>query len=168
MRVINIHKRILNQPKQRVSALLDTLSSKDDQLLATDKWSPMRLDKGLKEGSKGGHGPIKYTVHSYTPGECVQFTFTKPKGFYGMHRFEIIALESNQTEIKHTIEMHTKGIGTLTWLVAIRWLHDAYIEDAFDKVENTFLAERTQSEWSMWVKILRRVLKPRKRASSRL
>ncbi len=65
MKVINIHKRIINQPKAKIAELLKTLSSKNDMLLATDRWSPMILDNGLHVGSKGGHGPIKYTVKRF-------------------------------------------------------------------------------------------------------
>ncbi len=165
MKVINIHKRILNQPKERVSELLGTLSTENDKMLATDKWSPMKLNEGLKEGSKGGHGPIRYTVQRYNPGTLVQFEFTKPKGFNGIHRFEITELENNKTEIKHTIEMNATGVGILTWLFAVRWLHDAFMEDAFDKAENHFLTEKKKTEWTVWVKVLRKALKPKRKST---
>ena len=162
MKVINIHKRILNQPKDRISELLGTLATENDEILATDKWSAMKLNEGLKEGSIGGHGPIRYTVKKYIPGEFIQFEFTKPKGFNGSHRFEVIELENDKTEIKHTIEMNATGTGILFWTIAIRWLHDAFIEDSFDKVENHFLTEKTKTKWTIWVKVLRRILKPKK------
>lgn len=162
MRVINIHKRIINQPKEKVSELLRTLSTENDKIIPTDKWSAMKLNEGLKEGSKGGHGPIRYTVQKYNPDELIQFEFTKPKGFNGIHRFEITELENDKTELKHTIEMNTTGTGILTWSIAIRWLHDAFMEDAFDKVENHFLTEKKKTEWNIWVKVLRRILKPKK------
>jgi hypothetical protein len=47
--------------------------------------------------------------------------------------------------------------------LAIRWLHDAYIEDAFDKVENHFSEDKKSSEWTWWVKTLRKVMKPKKK-----
>lgn len=166
MKVINIHKRVLNQPKEQIAELLETLATKNDKVLATDKWYPMILDKGLIAGSKGGHGPIRYTVQAYNPGKFVQFKFTKPNGFNGIHRFEIEGLEKNQTEIKHSIKMTTSGSGTLVWLFAIRWLHDAFMEDAFDKVENTFLKEKKKTEWNFWVKVLRKAFKPRRKKTS--
>jgi hypothetical protein len=59
--------------------------------------------------------------------------------------------------------MNTTGSATLKWAIAIRWLHDAYIEDAFDKVENYSASEKKISEWSGWVKLLRMILKPRRK-----
>jgi len=161
--VINIHKRIINQPKEKVSELFRTLATKNDKILATDKWSPMKLNNGKKEGSKGGHGPIRYTVQKYIPEEYIEFEFTQPKGFNGIHKFEIIELEKNKTEIKHSIEMNTTRTALFIWSIAIHWLHNAYMEDAFDKVENHFLTEKKKTEWSLWVKILRRILKPKRK-----
>lgn len=161
-KVTNIHKRIIDQPKEKVSELFRTLATENDKILATDKWSPMRLNNGKKEGSKGGHGPIRYTVQKYIPDEYIQFRFTQPKGFNGIHEFEITELEKNKTEIKHSIEMNTTGTAIFIWSIAIHWLHNAFMEDAFDKVENHFLTEKKETEWSLWVKILRRILKPKK------
>ena len=116
------------------------------------------MNEGLTIGSKGGHGPIRYTVNQYNPGELIQFEFRKPKGFNGVHRFEIVELENDQTQIKHTIEMNTTGIGILTWTIAVRCLHDALMEDAFDKVENQFVTEKKKTKWNIWVRVLREVL----------
>ncbi len=161
MKVTNIHKRVITQPKANIAELFKTLSSENDMMLATDKWSPMILDNGLSVGSKGGHGPIKYTVKDFKPDNFIQFEFTEPKGFNGFHKFEISELNNNSTELKHIIDMNTEGLATLKWTFAIRWLHDAYIEDAFDKVENHFTTDKKNSEWTIWVKLLRKALKPK-------
>ncbi|WP_264529106.1 hypothetical protein [Flavobacterium sp. N502540] len=163
MKVINLHTRIINQPKHKIEELFRTLSSGNDMMLATDKWPPMRLDNGLSIGSKGGHGPIRYTVQDYEPDHYIQFQFTTPKGFNGFHKFEITELDVHVTELKHSIDMNTTGLATLKWVFAIRWLHDSYIEDAFDKVENHFTNGTKNSKWTIWVKFLRRILKPKKK-----
>ena len=49
----------------------------------------MRFKNGLKEGSEGGHGSIKYKVVKYDPTELVEFKFQSPKGFNGTHKFEV-------------------------------------------------------------------------------
>lgn len=162
MKVINIHKRTLKQPVSKVSKLLSTLATDNDMILATDKWSPMKLDKGLVVGSRGGHGPIKYFVTDYQPGKSITFQFDLT-GFNGFHKFNISPLDNNETELSHMIDMTTTGSATLKWTLAIRWLHDAYIEDAFDKVENHFTEIKKNSEWSLWVRILRKVMKPKKK-----
>ncbi|MBX3255398.1 MAG: hypothetical protein KF862_14750 [Chitinophagaceae bacterium] len=162
MKVINIHKRTIQQPSSKIGELLNTLATDNDMMLATNKWSPMRLDRGLQVGSKGGHGPIKYFVTDYQPQKSVTFQFDL-KGFYGFHKFELTKLDTDRTELSHIIDMTTKGSATIKWALAVRWLHDAYIEDAFDKVENHYTTDKKVSEWSLWVKILRKVMKPKKK-----
>ena len=111
-----------------------------------EKWPPMRFKDGLKVGAKGGHGPIKYIIEKYNPGEIIEFKFIKPSGFYGIHRFELKTEKSmensdvkqEKTEITHIIDMKTTGFGTILWIFFIRPLHNALLEDAFDKVENHF------------------------------
>ena len=133
-------------------------------MLAVDKWPRMRLDKGLTPGSKGGHGPIRYSVEKYVEGEKIVFVFSRPKGFDGRHWFEILPKGSEKCEIRHTIDMCTNSMAGLQWIFAIRWLHDAYIEDAFDRVEQRFEPQKNiRSQWSVWVKTLRWLLQPRSR-----
>lgn len=163
MKVLNIHRREINSPKDEVLTLFNTLSQKDDKIWPIEYWPPMKLDKAINVNSKGGHGPIRYKVISYSTSGFVEFEFQKPKGFDGTHSFEITELTSNKTEVKHTINMKTTGVGTLIWIIAIRWLHDALLEDAFDKIENQLGGERKKTEWNLWVKSLRRILKPKKK-----
>src|SRR5687768_3095204 len=129
MKVINVHTREITQPKSEVAQLFKTLATENDLMLATDKWPPMKLDRGLQVGSKGGHGPIKYFVTDYKIDNSITFQFDLV-GFNGFHKFEIFESEPNQTQLRHTIDMTTSGSATLKWALAIRWLHDAYIEDA--------------------------------------
>jgi len=133
---------------------LATLATKNDQMLATDKWPRMRLDNGLVPGSRGGHGPIRYFVSEYHEGESITFTF-EMKGFDGFHQFELIELDDERTILSHTIEMKTSGWATIKWVLAIRWLHDAFIEDAFDRVEGHFNSIVKPQKWGCWVKVLR-------------
>jgi len=49
-------------------------------------------------------------------------------------------------------------------IFAIRWLHDALLEDAFDKIENQLCNEEKKSEWTPWVRILRRIMKSKKKS----
>ena len=162
MKVINIHKRQIHQPKTELAKLLKTLATDNDMMLATDKWSPMKLDSGLQVGSKGGHGPIKYFVTDYQPSNSITFQFDL-KGFDGFHKFELSETEPYKTQLTHIIDLTTSGTATLKWTLAIRWLHDAYIEDAFDKVENHFSIVKKSSDWSWWVKALRIAMKPGKK-----
>ena len=55
--------------------------------------------------------------------------------------------------------MDASGKGLFIWFFAIKSLHDALIEDAFDKMENHFTEEKKKTNWSFWVKFLRKILK---------
>lgn len=158
MKVLNIHKRTINQPKDKVAELLKTLSTENDRIWPKEKWPEMKFKEGIKIGAKGGHGPIRYSVEKYNPNELIQFRFSKPNGFNGIHKFEITELSDQKTEIKHTIDMNTEGKGTLIWFFAICSLHNALIEDGFDKLENNFFDNRKSTKWNIWVKFLRKYM----------
>ena len=158
MKVINIHKRILDQPIQKVAERLATLSKENDVIWPTEKWPKMQFKNGIGLGAKGGHGPIRYSVEKYNPLEIIQFRFLKPNGFNGIHKFELRELADKKTEIKHTIDMNAKGKGILIWLFAIHSLHNALIEDGSDKLENSFSPINKKTQWSLWVKMVRYLL----------
>ena len=166
MKVINVHKRVINQPKEEVSKLLKTLATQDDKIWPNKKWPAIRFKDGLVLGAKGGHGIIRYTITNYVVGEHIKFQFTKPKGFYGTHEFNIVAINSNKVEINHIIKMNTSGLATFSWLFAIRWLHDALTEDALDKIENQFSEKQIATPYSVWVKILRAYFKIKRKVNT--
>lgn len=155
MKVLNVHSRKINQPIDRVATLMQTLATDQDAIWPKEHWPAMKLAQGLQPGSSGGHGPVRYTVSKHVPGKLVEFKFRKPRGFDGVHRLEMTALSATETEVKHTIDAQLSGKGIFTWLLAVRWLHDALIEDAFDKLQNNFSANQRRTEWNWWVKLLR-------------
>lgn len=159
MKVVNIHKRTINQPKSKLVNLLKTLSTEDDKVWPYEKWPAMKFRGGIQIDAKGGHGPIRYSVDKYNPNEIIQFRFSKPNGFNGIHKFELNELAKDKTEIKHTIDMDTTAKGTLLWILVIRYTHHALMEDGFDKVQNQFSQNKKSSEWSAWVRILRSCFK---------
>jgi hypothetical protein len=163
MNVLNIHTREISRPQDEVLGLFATLSQKDDKIWPLGKWPAMKFTDGLSVNAVGGHGPIRYKVIDYPSKGYVEFQFQKPSGFNGIHKFEITPLNDHKTEVKHTIEMKTTGLGTLSWIFAIRWLHDALIEDAFDNMENQLCKLSKRSEWNTWVRMLRRIMKPKRK-----
>ena len=143
----------------KINKLIETIATNDDKVWPFEQWPKIKLKEGLKVGSYGGHGPIRYSINKYIPGEIIQFKFTKPKGFNGIHKFEISEIALDEVELIHTIDMTTSGTGTVVWfLIGIRWLHDALLEDLLDKVENHFNGKNQKTEWGLWVKFLRKVL----------
>lgn len=158
MKVLNIHQRTINQSRVKVLEIVRTLATKNDKVWPKAYWPKMYLDNGLQVGSKGGHGFIKYSVTA-TENYNVEFTFSNPKGFIGFHGFYINETSEGLTNITHVIDMKTKGLDTFMWIFVIRWLHDALIEDALDKIENQFSKEKSKGNWNPWVRILRFIIK---------
>lgn len=118
----------------------------------------MKLDRGLIQGSSGGHGPIGYFVESYEEGSQLVFRFNRPSGFDGIHKFDIRFHDKNTVELVHTIDMRTTMWAWIQWAVAIRWLHDALIEDGLDKIQNKISGGNKTTPWNVWVRLLRAIL----------
>lgn len=148
MKILNIHQRELKKPKTEVSQIFETLSSNKEMMWPHERWSPMVLDRGLQVGSSGGHGPIKYFVTQYKPGIDVEFRFTEPNGFNGIHKFELSKTSSNTCLFTHQIHMNVSLKGLILWGFAIKWLHDALIEDCFDKVQNQISVTKSHTKWN--------------------
>jgi len=66
------------------------------------------------------------------------------------------------SDARHIIEMRLQGVARSSWPLAIRPLHDALIEDAFDRAESFINRPPGKREWSRWAKLLRRIMSRRR------
>jgi hypothetical protein len=114
MKVLNIHKSKIVASKDRLFALFSTLSKKNDHMWPSESWPDLKFKNGLKVISEAGHGLIKYRLVDYYNTGFAEFRFLGPKGFNGMYKFEISELNNNKTEIKHTIDMKTSELHTIS------------------------------------------------------
>jgi len=154
--VENVHERRLDATPEEVGALLDGLASPGDRLWPADRWPPMRLDRPLGPGARGGHGPVRYAVETYQPGRRVAFRFADDLGLDGSHAFEVAAAPGGGAVLRHVLTGRTRGAVRLTWPLAVRWLHDAVVEDALDRAEAAVSGTvRAPARWSPWVRVLR-------------
>jgi len=158
MKVLNIHERELKADYEQVAKLIDSLSSEDDLLWPNQCWPRMKFDRPLSIGAKGGHGPIGYVVEAYKPGQSIKFCFTRPKGFKGFHKFDVVKTKNQPVLLRHTIEMELKGSALLTWPLVIRPLHDALLEDVLSTAQASLGMTPRISPWSLWVKIIRWIM----------
>ena len=156
MRIDNRHARTIALDAVEAGKWLDSLASEDDQLWPRS-WPPMVLDQGLRVGSRGGHGPVRYAVEAYVPGKSVAFAFDRSIGLHGTHRFDLVPVDGG-VRFEHRIDAQATGTMRLAWPLAVRWLHDALIEDAFDAA-STRVGTPCRTPWSLWVRMLRRVLR---------
>ena len=158
MRVLNVHESELQAGPDRVGALVDSLASRGDALWPKHTWPRMEFDRPLGVGARGGHGPIRYFVEEYVPGESIKFRFTGPKGFDGVHGYQRIKTTADTVVLRHTLEMTTRGLAVLSWPVVYRPMHDALIEDSLATAEASLGQAPRIQPWSLWVRFLRWVV----------
>jgi hypothetical protein len=115
----------------------------------------MLLDRPLGVGAAGGHGPVRYFVEQYTPGQCVRFRFTGPKGYDGWHAFDVRPSGERGCILRHTIDMTAHGPAVLSWPLAVRWMHDACVEDAFALAQASLGLPPLVRKWPLRVRLLR-------------
>jgi len=158
MEVLNVHERELKAAPERVGVLIDSLSSSSDALWPWHSWPRMGFDRPLAIGAAGGHGPIRYFVEDYVPGQSIKFRFTGPKGFDGFHSFQISSAPGESVILKHTIQMTARGPAILSWPVIFRPLHDALLEDCLAQAQASLGHPPLIQLWPPWVKFLRWVV----------
>lgn len=157
MAVLNIHQRELACPPGAAGDLIDRLASGQDGLSPGRGWPPMRFDRPLAVGARGGHGPIRYTVTDYVPGRWIRFGFTGPRGFLGFHEFTVGRADDGAV-LRHTLAMRLRGRARLSWPLVFRPLHDALIEDSLDRAEQAAAGQAGKTRrWSLYVRVLRRL-----------
>jgi hypothetical protein len=155
MQVRNLHEREFSAPAAAAGKLIDALASREDRLWPVKKWPPMRFDRPLAVGAVGGHGPIRYSVEEYRPGQLILLRFTAPRGFNGTHRFEVKEWEG-KTVLRHVIEMNITGLALLSWPLIFRPLHDACLEDCLDCASISLeIALSHPARYSIYVRLLR-------------
>ncbi len=167
MNVLNIHQRALSAPPEQVGRLLDSLSSDSDLLWPRTLWPRMKFDRSLQVGATGGHGPIRYTVEAYQPGQSIRFRFTGPAGFNGHHGFHAESNGESGLILRNVLKMKISGRALLTWPLLYRPLHDALIEDSLARAQSAVGEEPDVRPWSLWVRFLRRVLGGRRTESGK-
>ncbi len=162
MKIRSVHQREYPHPVSAIAEILETLSSPEDRLWPGEFWPPLKLNNGLAVNSAGGHGPIRYYVSAYESGRAVEFTFTRPAKFSGIHKFEILPADDGMTALRHTVDMEVDLKTFLVWQLTFRWLHDALLEDCLDKVQNQVSETQVRTPHSMWVDFLRNILRKKK------
>ncbi len=154
----NVQQRQISASAAKVGLMLDTFASAEDQIWPAG-WPPAKLVAGLSIGSKGAHGPIRYSVEAYEPGRHIRLKFAPGVGIDGYHEFVLKPVGDNLCLVTHTVEGPLNGWMRLGWPVAMRWLHDALLQDLLDNIElgSTGRLRNGPAHWSPWVRFLRRL-----------
>lgn len=113
---------------------------------------------GLHVGNHGGHGPVRYSVEQYVPGQEILFRFSGdgPPGLTGQHGYRVVAAGVGCVLV-HEAKGKVYGMSRLTWPLAFRALHDALIEDSLDTAEQQATGQppAAPARWSRRVQLLR-------------
>ncbi len=155
MRIINIHTRQIGASIAEIKPLLLTLGSAQDCVWPHEDWPRMQLDRPLQEGASGGHGPIRYRVSICEPERRVRFEFLR--GSQGFHEIELQAISPTRTLLTHTIDTQPTLKFLIAWHLSIRYMHDAVVEDLFDKLQAQFEPVLQRNRWNAYVNLLRRL-----------
>ena len=155
MRITNVHERTIAVPADLIGELLNTLSSDNDLFWPHENWSPVRFDRPLQVGATGGHGTGPYAITSYTAGRHIRFDFVGGRR-HGFHEFEIRPLVGGSSLLRHSLDARLPLRSLYLWYATIRPLHDALLEDLFDKVEGQVSRVVRPQVWSSRVIRLRR------------
>lgn len=170
MNIYNVHQRRINADTRKAGTLIDKLASPQDMLWPTERWPRMTFDSPLLKGARGGHGPVKYVVSDYIPGRKIVFTFTGTgltRGLDGSHFFEIRS-DGNAVIVRHVVEASCDLRTWLLWMTVIGPLHDALMEDALEKGENSLTGEvACSARWGLWVRFLRWGMRSRAKLNQR-
>jgi len=165
--VRSVHERRLKAGPHQVGSLLDALAGPADRLWPATTWPPLRLDRPLAVGAAGGHGPIRYAVEAHDPGAVVRFRFAPSFGADGTHTFSVLPDGAGGSVLRHELDARTSGWMRLLWPVAVRWLHDALLEDLLDRAEeDADGAVARPARWSPLVRLLRAVAARRRSGSA--
>jgi len=149
---------VITAPAHRLGELLDAVADVDDSIWPARAWAPLILDDGLAPGSRGGHDVIRYSVVEYEPGRRVRFSFEPGVGVVGWHELRVDSEGPGRSRFTHTIAGTVEGRMTVLWPLAVRWLHEALLQDLLDNVEReaTGRLNADPVRWSLWVRLLRR------------
>jgi hypothetical protein len=159
--VRNVHERLVGAPVEEVGPLLDLLGGPDDLLWPNPEWPPMVLDRPVAVGAAGGHMGLRYRVTRHEPGRLVEFTADPGQGLEGTHTFVAEPASPSATRLRHDLDARASGPMRLLWPVAVRWLHDAAVEEILDWAERA--VGRDPARPAPWVRLLRRFAAERAR-----
>lgn len=154
--IVDIRSRQIVGTLEQASFLLQGFADDSPILWPINLWPRDKFDSPLQVGAIGGHGATKYVVVSYDPKKELVFKFISPKGYIGMHGFtlETISIQGKQgVIITHVTKLLLKRYHLTMWYLAIKWVHEALIEDCFNNAELYLtgkIIKKTQWKWRVY------------------
>jgi hypothetical protein len=148
------HECVLACNEGRAGALLDSLGSSEDHLWPHEDWPPQQLDRPLQVGAQVSHGPVRYRVETYEPGQRVRYRFLAPRGFEGWHEFSVQS-DPFGARLLHTYNANHRGLARIMWRAGMAALHDAATRDCLAKARREAGHTGDPVRYSPAVRVLR-------------
>ena len=99
---------------------------------------------------------MRHFVTGYEPGRRVEFQFTGPTGFNGSHSFTATSHSNRSTLLRHELVVSSRGAAVFTWPFFFRPLHNAVIEESFDRaLQECGSLPDVAYKRPLWTKMLR-------------
>lgn len=157
-RVRNVHARTVDVSASVLHKWVSTLGTENDVLWPADQWFPMRLDRPVAAGARGGHGPVRYRCSEHSP-QRTEFAFESVLGSHrwdGTHTFWIDD-RGSCSRLSHELVVTLPLRDWFSWVVLVGPLHDAVLEDLLYLAQSRSGMSTEAPRWSLWVRLLRRV-----------
>src|SRR5713226_3693983 len=163
MKILCVHEREMHGSIEQVGEIVKTHGSSIDRMYPHELWPKTQMegsDGPPEVGRIANRGALRFIMTSFEIGIKVHYSwkFIEPAGFDGYHQTDVEDRGNGKLLFKTFVEMETRGLkATLLWLFVMRPLHNAIVEDCFDKIERQLGLSPKGHKWSLWVKTLRRV-----------
>lgn len=157
--IISLHQRTLRCDAAALGRLLDRFDDPQSPLWPYRRWPRDAFDGPMRLGALGGHGATRYRLEHYRPGRTAVFRFIAPRGYHGIHGFDIQPLEDGQTCLMHFTCLRLNRYHRLMWQVLVRWVHDALLGDLLDSAELHLCGQvKARCRWKWRVYLIRHAL----------
>lgn len=157
--VTSVHSRRLACTSSSAGQLLDHFDAPASPLWPFHLWPRDRFDGPMQVGAMGGHGATRYRLEHYRPGQAAVFRFIAPKGYNGVHGFQIERLDGNEVRLVHFTCLRLNLYHRLMWHLMVRAVHDALLGDLLDSAEQHLCGTVQQRQrWKWRVYLIRHAL----------
>ena len=153
----NEHRRTVRATPGRAAFLLDEIAEPGNAYWPSDRLASPADGPPAGRRRHRRARPRPVLVHGLRTGTAGGVHLRARHRGIGTHTFDVLDGPTRDTcVLRHVISGRTHGLGVLAWPLAIRWLHDAVLEEMLDRAA-VVLGDppATPARWSPYVRLLR-------------
>jgi hypothetical protein len=164
MKVRSAHEREMSGSIEQAIEIVKTYGTLNDQMHPDELWPKIRSvepDGPPAVGKVYIRGAVRFMITFFNIGPTKAhygWKFIEPAGFNGRHESQVEDIGNRRLRFKTFVEIELRGIKfIILWFLIMRPFHNAVVEDCLDKAERKLGNSPKGREWSLWVKLLRRL-----------